>query len=327
MGTEITDAARERELADLAKRGKDTFTKMGTAYRKTVGHVIDLGEILQRAKELCEHGGWLPWLRENFELSESTAQRYMLFAREADANPALVQDLTVRTVRKGLVAPAAPKPRTPEIPEGSTIGQILKRGENTDDDDEPEQKQLPAPKIGAGKPTSATIALDLIETQPGITIPELAARMGVAQNRLYRVLPGLEQEQKIHKQGRGWYPGTTGTATVAEPVEAEPEDDTTGAPAGDTADPPIIDATVVEDDGDGEPRTLSCPDVLTAVEERKWDVAVQQLRESESLMVEAGEHSLSPEATMNALRDASNASRRAAATLAELAQSVEKRSV
>ncbi len=42
--------------------------------------------------------------------------------------------------------------------------------------------------------------------QPGITIPELAAKMGIKQNYLYRVLPGLEQEKKIKKQGRGWHP-------------------------------------------------------------------------------------------------------------------------
>ena len=45
-----------------------------------------------------------------------------------------------------------------------------------------------------------------MQGQPGITIPELAAKMGIKQNYLYRVLPGLEQEKKVSKQGRGWYP-------------------------------------------------------------------------------------------------------------------------
>jgi len=35
---------------------------------------------------------------------------------------------------------------------------------------------------------------------------ELAAKMGIKQNYLYRVLPGLEQEKKVSKQGRGWHP-------------------------------------------------------------------------------------------------------------------------
>ena len=57
-----------------------------------------------------------------------------------------------------------------------------------------------------GSGTRATEALGLVQGQPGITIPELAAKMGIKQNYLYRVLPGLEQEKKVTKKGRGWYP-------------------------------------------------------------------------------------------------------------------------
>ena len=57
-----------------------------------------------------------------------------------------------------------------------------------------------------GSGTRAAEALALVQGQPGITIPELAAKMGIKQNYLYRVLPGLEQEKKVAKQGRGWHP-------------------------------------------------------------------------------------------------------------------------
>lgn len=57
-----------------------------------------------------------------------------------------------------------------------------------------------------GSGTRAAEALTLVKGQPGITIPELAAKMGIKQNYLYRVLPGLEQEKKVRKEGRGWYP-------------------------------------------------------------------------------------------------------------------------
>jgi DNA-binding IclR family transcriptional regulator len=40
----------------------------------------------------------------------------------------------------------------------------------------------------------------------GITIPELATKMGIKQNYLYRVLPGLQKEGKVRKRGRSWYP-------------------------------------------------------------------------------------------------------------------------
>ena len=57
-----------------------------------------------------------------------------------------------------------------------------------------------------GSGTRAAEALSFVQGQPGITIPELAAKMGIKQNYLYRVLPGLEQEGKVEKKGRGWYP-------------------------------------------------------------------------------------------------------------------------
>ncbi len=38
--------------------------------------------------------------------------------------------------------------------------------------------------------------------QPGITIPELAVKMGIKQNYLYRILPGLQQEGKLEKKNR-----------------------------------------------------------------------------------------------------------------------------
>jgi hypothetical protein len=56
-----------------------------------------------------------------------------------------------------------------------------------------------------GSGTRAAQALSFVQGQPGITIPELAAKMGIKQNYLYRVLPGLEKESKVTKKGRGWH--------------------------------------------------------------------------------------------------------------------------
>jgi hypothetical protein len=61
----------------------------------------------------------------------------------------------------------------------------------------------PGRRKGSG--TRAAEALSFVQGQPGITIPELAAKMGIKQNYLYRVLPGLEQEKKLEKKGRGWH--------------------------------------------------------------------------------------------------------------------------
>src|SRR5918992_753016 len=57
-----------------------------------------------------------------------------------------------------------------------------------------------------GSGNRAQQALKLVNDQPGITIPEMAQRMGIQVNYLYRVLPNLEQDGKVRKEGRGWFP-------------------------------------------------------------------------------------------------------------------------
>ena len=52
----------------------------------------------------------------------------------------------------------------------------------------------------------ATEALKLVQQQPGITIPELATRMKIKPNYLYRVLPQLQSDKKVSKRGKGWHP-------------------------------------------------------------------------------------------------------------------------
>jgi hypothetical protein len=56
-----------------------------------------------------------------------------------------------------------------------------------------------------GSGTRALQTLELVKAQPGITIPEIASRMGIKQNYLYRVLPGLEKDGKVVKRDRGWH--------------------------------------------------------------------------------------------------------------------------
>src|SRR3954466_4680809 len=56
-----------------------------------------------------------------------------------------------------------------------------------------------------GSGTRAAQALQLVGERPGITIPELADAMGIKQNYLYRVMPGLAEDGKVTKSGRGWH--------------------------------------------------------------------------------------------------------------------------
>jgi ribosomal protein S25 len=58
----------------------------------------------------------------------------------------------------------------------------------------------------AGTGARAQEALKLVHTHPGITISEMAKRMKIQANYLYRVLPHLEKEGKIRKRDKGYHP-------------------------------------------------------------------------------------------------------------------------
>jgi len=56
-----------------------------------------------------------------------------------------------------------------------------------------------------GSGTRSKEALELVRKSPGISIPEIAQQMGIKQNYLYRVLPGLQKDGLVRKEGRGWH--------------------------------------------------------------------------------------------------------------------------
>ena len=90
-----------------------------------------------------------------------------------------------------------------------------------------------------GSGTRAAEALSFVQGQPGITIPELAAKMGIKQNYLYRVLPGLEQEKKVREARPRLVPERLAATTPARRVE--PPSLSEGATSvGLPADDPIV---------------------------------------------------------------------------------------
>jgi hypothetical protein len=58
------------------------------------------------------------------------------------------------------------------------------------------------PKGGGNRAAQAVVQ---ITKQPGMTAAQLAAAMGIGPNYLYRVLPQLQREGKITKQGKGYH--------------------------------------------------------------------------------------------------------------------------
>ena len=112
-------------------------------------------------------------------------------------------------VRGSGAASATPRRRGPGRPRGSrtrakAAGAAATATKARRKPGRPPGKRRAGRRKGSG--TRAAQALSFVQGQPGITIPELAAKMGIKQNYLYRVLPGLEQEGKVKKQGRGWHP-------------------------------------------------------------------------------------------------------------------------
>jgi hypothetical protein len=124
----------------------------------------------------------------------------------------------VRPASAGASAAATPRRRGPGRPPGSGTRVKAKAKATTRATPTKARKKPGRPKGSGttgtrrragrrkGSGTRAAQALALVQGQPGITIPELAAKMGIKQNYLYRVLPALQAEGKVAKQGRGWNP-------------------------------------------------------------------------------------------------------------------------
>ena len=84
----LTQMADDRRttLALLAKSANQSHRWAVAAAGAAMAHVVAAGHALVQARDLCEEGGWLRWLRNNFEGSVRTAQRYMRVARHLPAS-------------------------------------------------------------------------------------------------------------------------------------------------------------------------------------------------------------------------------------------------
>jgi hypothetical protein len=62
------------------------------------------------------------------------------------------------------------------------------------------------PRGRRGGNTRANQALELVQSQPGITIPQIAEAMSIEPNYLYRVMPKLVADGQVKREGQGWHP-------------------------------------------------------------------------------------------------------------------------
>jgi hypothetical protein len=125
-----------------------------------------------------------------------TRQRKMITGRLEELRPLYEEYLTLEKAQQALDQVSAP------------IRRIVGRGPGR-------PASRPAARRG-GRPAAkrttgrrpggrAEEALGVIKANPGITIPELADKLGIRPNYLYRVTAGLQKERKIRKRGRGFH--------------------------------------------------------------------------------------------------------------------------
>ena len=93
------------------------------AKRKGGEAILTIGRCLNEAKDMLPHGEWLPWLNEQVELSERTAQKFMRLAREW-SNPSALADLGAT---KALMLLALPKEERDDFVEDNNIVDMTTR--------------------------------------------------------------------------------------------------------------------------------------------------------------------------------------------------------
>src|SRR5215475_10536310 len=87
--TAIANATRKNQIARPLKVLVPLIKEEINAGNEAgLEHYQRAGEMLLEAKDQVAHGSWSRWLTKNFELSQSTAGRYMKLARLAETDPA-----------------------------------------------------------------------------------------------------------------------------------------------------------------------------------------------------------------------------------------------
>jgi hypothetical protein len=106
--------------------------------------------------------------------------------------------------RSATLRATAPRGRRPSRSRGSKTAPKATPARSSASKARTADKPTRGRRKGSGKRPAEALAI--IQEQPGVTIPEIASKMGIKQNYLYRILPGLEREGKVGKQGRDWHP-------------------------------------------------------------------------------------------------------------------------
>ena len=135
-----------------------------------------------------------------------TQQRRRIDARLQELRPAHEEYLTLLEAKEaleGLKTPSRPgRPpgrRGPGRPPGSGRKRTATRARSANGRRRP--RRTTRRRSGG---TRGDQALQLIKSNPGITVPEIADRMGIRQNYLYRVTASLQKDGSVKRKGQGF---------------------------------------------------------------------------------------------------------------------------
>ena len=115
---DIVAISRQDNLIALAAAVRTAHAGVMLAATNLIEHMLAAGDALIAAKATVGRGNWLSWLREECDLSERQAQKYMTIARGRavlEANPPRGADLTLTAALKLLPSKKTP-PVTGQIP-------------------------------------------------------------------------------------------------------------------------------------------------------------------------------------------------------------------
>jgi hypothetical protein len=135
-------------------------------------------QVQDRLKEL---EGLIAPLRAELEELTGVAER---FTSNGTSNGAAAVASPVKRGRRGAAKPKAAGAKAPTPAKASGAARRSRRSSGG---------------------SRAQQAISLIAERPGMTVPEMAKAMGIGSNYLYRVLPQLEKDGKVSKQGKGYH--------------------------------------------------------------------------------------------------------------------------
>ena len=137
-----------------------------------------------------------------------TQQRRQIDTRLEELKPAHEEYLTLLQAKEaleGLKTPSRvgrpPGRRGPGRPRGSANGR--RRTTRAPSANGRRRPRRTTTRRRAGG-TRADQALQLIKANPGMTVPEIADKMGIRQNYLYRVTAALQKQGSVKRRGQGF---------------------------------------------------------------------------------------------------------------------------